>query len=497
MKNTWIPFGRLQLGVLVFALPGGLGAPGALGRQGGWPMYRGDAQNTSVSTHVGLRSVERAWDIPWGKYRWNRSGFPSVAPDGTIYMMVTYERPTLRGELMAVRPDGSVEWAAPLLDSQGRELRGEAAPLIGPDGAVYLGWLRAAGDSELIVAQAYDPQGSLLWSFEERIPDRVAASDGPIIGPDGTIYLALPYGEGGRGSLFALDSSDGSRIWRFSSPNAGAFYASPALGRNAKLYYASSDSGGAGRPGYLYRLDAATGELDWERRMEDSGASREPLTIDRDGNLYMAVDAHAGSRRVCTKYDPDGNELWTYEPPLGPGTRGSPVVQNGRVYLAISGSIGGRLDGVHVLDAANGRRRSILERNTYTFNTPVADRSGNVYFTSDYKLVGYSAAGQKLWEIAAAGSLVHNVVLGHDGLILTSPGTWGLSAFGAAVLVGDLNCDGAIDALDIEPFILILFDPPAYAARFPNCAGDIAGDINVDGAVNASDIEPFIGLLFP
>ena len=135
MKNTRIPFGLLQLAVLVFALAGG---PGALGQQGGWPMYRGDAQNTSVSPHVGLRSVARAWDIPWAEYRWRRSGLPAVAPDGTIYMMAQYlivGQNDLRGELMAVRADGSVEWSVPLLESQqGIKLIGNAAPLIGPDG---------------------------------------------------------------------------------------------------------------------------------------------------------------------------------------------------------------------------------------------------------------------------------------------------------------------------------------------------------------------------
>jgi hypothetical protein len=61
---------------------------------------------------------------------------------------------------------------------------------------------------------------------------------------------------------------------------------------------------------------------------------------------------------------------------------------------------------------------------------------------------------------------------------------------------GDLNCDGVIDAFDIEPFILALTDPPGYAARFPDCDRNLA-DINGDDEVNAFDIEPFIGLLLP
>lgn len=60
---------------------------------------------------------------------------------------------------------------------------------------------------------------------------------------------------------------------------------------------------------------------------------------------------------------------------------------------------------------------------------------------------------------------------------------------------GDLNCDGQVNAFDIEPFLLAMFNPGEYAIRFPGC--DINnGDIDGDGTVNAFDIEPFLVLLF-
>jgi probable HAF family extracellular repeat protein len=59
---------------------------------------------------------------------------------------------------------------------------------------------------------------------------------------------------------------------------------------------------------------------------------------------------------------------------------------------------------------------------------------------------------------------------------------------------GDMNCDGALDAFDIEPFILALVDPGSYPAQYPNCNLNLA-DVNDDGAVDAFDIEPFIQLL--
>ncbi len=62
-------------------------------------------------------------------------------------------------------------------------------------------------------------------------------------------------------------------------------------------------------------------------------------------------------------------------------------------------------------------------------------------------------------------------------------------------LSADTNCDGGVDFFDIDPFLLALFDPPAYAAAFPECSL-FQSDVNEDGAVNFFDIDPFVGCLF-
>lgn len=59
---------------------------------------------------------------------------------------------------------------------------------------------------------------------------------------------------------------------------------------------------------------------------------------------------------------------------------------------------------------------------------------------------------------------------------------------------GDMNCDGQIDAFDIEPFILALIDPNTYMTMFPTCDVQLA-DLNGDGAVDAFDVEPFVSAL--
>ena len=60
---------------------------------------------------------------------------------------------------------------------------------------------------------------------------------------------------------------------------------------------------------------------------------------------------------------------------------------------------------------------------------------------------------------------------------------------------GDLNCDDRVDASDIEPFLMALFDPERYRAEFPNCQL-LNGDTDDNGRVDAADIEGFLQLLF-
>ncbi|MEW6250334.1 MAG: M6 family metalloprotease domain-containing protein [Planctomycetota bacterium] len=59
---------------------------------------------------------------------------------------------------------------------------------------------------------------------------------------------------------------------------------------------------------------------------------------------------------------------------------------------------------------------------------------------------------------------------------------------------GDLNCDGAVDFNDINPFVLILQDPGAWQTAYPACP-PANGDVNGDGHVDLGDINPFVALL--
>jgi hypothetical protein len=78
-----------------------------------------------------------------------------------------------------------------------------------------------------------------------------------------------------------------------------------------------------------------------------------------------------------------------------------------------------------------------------------------------------------------------------------SGGTFTLTGgFWAAAIpiVGDLNCDGAVDFDDISPFVTALVSQSTYETRYPACRW-LNGDIDGDGDVNFDDINPFVKCL--
>lgn len=100
----------------------------------------------------------------------------------------------------------------------------------------------------------------------------------------------------------------------------------------------------------------------------------------------------------------------------------------------------------------------------------------------DYRLV--YPANVRLWRLPVRGNLAADVVV--SGATQTQQ-VW---------ILGDMNGDGVLNAFDIEPFLLALFDPDEYAIQFPGIDGVAVGDMNGDGALDSFDIEAFTDALF-
>jgi hypothetical protein len=102
----------------------------------------------------------------------------------------------------------------------------------------------------------------------------------------------------------------------------------------------------------------------------------------------------------------------------------------------------------------------------------------------------YQITSDPFWSFAGAIDDVGNVVFlsGDDYMMMTN-----LHLLNRLPL-GDLNCDGAVNAFDIDAFVSVLVDPSEYQAQYADCDATLA-DLNLDGSVNVFDIDPFVDAL--
>lgn len=185
---------------------------------------------------------------------------PAIADDGTIYIGSDSDN------LFAVNPDGTQKW---VFNTAGNNIR--STPAIAADGTVYI----TSDDDNLYALDSSN--GSVLWSFPVggNAQSGIAIdSDGAIIvgvdlggsagavfavNPDGTqkwnanvigrisvcapaiadgrVYVGTKEGE----NLLALNASNGSQIWSFSTPGA-ILNSSPAIDVNGVIYFGSWDN---------------------------------------------------------------------------------------------------------------------------------------------------------------------------------------------------------------------------------------------------------------
>ncbi|MBN2448420.1 MAG: S8 family serine peptidase [Phycisphaerae bacterium] len=89
------------------------------------------------------------------------------------------------------------------------------------------------------------------------------------------------------------------------------------------------------------------------------------------------------------------------------------------------------------------------------------------------------------YTVAVTGSTVNQDLQGYALVITGDVVPW---------ILGDVNCDGTVDVFDIDPFVMAIIDPAAYATNYPDCDVNLA-DTNGDGSADIFDIDKFVALL--
>jgi outer membrane protein assembly factor BamB len=407
---------------------------------------------------------------------------------------------------------------------------------VGPDGVVYA--------TDNVSLYALTPRGDLLWSMPG------AGGGRPItFGGDGTIYTSAQS----RG--IRAVHPDGTLKWEYLLPSNRVLHTGPNVGPDGNLYGVQEIRVGEGIGAFSVNAD---GEIRWSNpgnpEIRPADLSNSDVVFG-DGRMFAGMDYPRGHGAVTYCFGLAGQQLWQ----SGSGGREIPagsfprVMQDGRIAFRYAqvGVMAVTQDGVIDWQLPHPAGVGYLIE-------PTVGPDGIIYAGawSGVRLWAVNPNGSTRWAGAyQSGLTLDSVSVSPDNSVIVATGTpgwvrgyspedggllWqvdlapeqGLGQFASTVraafspdsrtayvttrfvgngvghsylyairlaeggLAGDLNCDGAVDAFDIEPFVLAISDPNGYAARYPNCDGRNA-DINGDGVVDAFDIEPFVRLLAP
>ncbi|MFH6770062.1 PQQ-binding-like beta-propeller repeat protein [Gaetbulibacter aquiaggeris] len=219
------------------------------------------------------------------------------AQDGTIYISSQSDR------LFALNPDGTEKWSF----LSGGDIN--ATPAIGTDGTIFIG-------STDDFFYAINPDGTEKWKSQYGSWTACATA----LGEDGTIFFS---GEGNNldptaGGVLIAYNPDGTEKWRVAR-SAKVSRGGPVIAPDGTIYLAGED-------GKLIAYNGTNGSIKWSYDL--FGSSLVTAAIDNDGNIYVGDES--GFLHVI---DSEGNKKWK-EKELGTRVWSSVTIDNeGVIYV--------------------------------------------------------------------------------------------------------------------------------------------------------------------
>jgi len=260
----------------VYAIDGTFGTQKWAFTTGDW-IWGSPAIGTDGTVYVGSDDFNvYAIDGTFGTQKWVFTtgayvdSSPAIGADGTVYVgsydKKVYALDSIYGHKIWEFTAGSCV---------------SSSPAIGLDGTVYVGDLIGK------VYALYGTTGIEKWEYAMEFPTGDQVQSSPAIGADGTVYV----GGYSHGKVYALDSTDGHKIWEFAT--GSAVWSSPAIGADGTVYVGSYYNG------KVFALDGTTGAKKWE--YQTGGYVDSSPAIGADGTVYIG----SSDGKVYAFRDPD------------------------------------------------------------------------------------------------------------------------------------------------------------------------------------------------
>jgi outer membrane protein assembly factor BamB len=226
-------------------------------------MFSHDIAHTGQSQYMGPAgaSVDVVWQFKSGDI-WCKS--PAIAQDGTIYVA------SYNGTVYQIDSTGRQGWTHATGGVPGDSVA------IGEGNVIYVVFTDSAHSSNV---HALDSStGLLLWSYTTPGTQGSGMVSSPVIGADGTVYVASILG------AYALDGVSGALKWN-SSLISVMGPSTPAIGKDGTIYIGSTDTYQALG---VFALDGATGAAVWVNA--GVGSISSTPCLGPDGTVFVVAD---------------------------------------------------------------------------------------------------------------------------------------------------------------------------------------------------------------
>jgi eukaryotic-like serine/threonine-protein kinase len=368
---------KMALSGLILFAGGGV----ALGQDS--PMFRGDLAHSGVYAAAG---VPKLHGVKW-KFQTGGEVISSPAVAGGVVYVGSND-----GRLYAIEEaSGALKWKL----ATGARIT--SSPAVA-DGVVYFG----SYDGNFYAVDAVT--GTVKWKFKNTGERRYAAKHlhgtlpmGETMPDPFDVYLSSPavwkgvvYFGSGDGNVYALDAVSGQEKWKFQTGDV--VHASPAI-VDGRLYVGSWDT-------YFYALDAETGTEVWRFKTGDDPVIHNQVGIQSSATVANGM-VYFGCRdsKFYVLDAATGKQIWMF-PNKGSWVITSPVVQDGKVYMATSDTAL-----LLALDAKTGESIYSIKYRWPIFASPAIAGSTLYVAGQDGKLVAIDLVAQRqVWEFQTEAS---------------------------------------------------------------------------------------------
>jgi len=387
------------------------------------------------SNHYGLVSL-----YPDGTLKWTYENISSqfaIDSDGTLYFCYRDNGSAInRSYLYAMNPNSTIKWKLELMEGTTSAANWHSPISLSSDGTIFCG-ISNRIEPWTGTIFAVNPNGTLKWSSEHQN----TLITGPIIGPDGTLYMCfynyilamgeegnLPSspplpplnldvtpGDGYLNLFWDIPEDDGGssleryKIYRGSSSNRETLFAT--ISSSNTNFNDTSIVNGATYYYYVTSVNAYSESQPSNEIVVASNPYPKPPTLaDSPWPTFGGNNWHTGASQYDTSQNP-GKLSWKVR--IGDSGRASPAIgEDGAIYT------GTKTDFLNAI-LPNGTIKWKFEVGSDIESTPAIGSDGTIYVGSnDNNLYAINPNGTLKWTFETAGFRnLGSPIIGFDGTI--------------------------------------------------------------------------------